>query len=455
MKQLQGRSNRGGVITMHALGYNPTDANSILEYARQLTGKTLREAVGLDEIDDPHRRRGSFGSALEQYYFNIDPNNSPKVDFDGAGLELKATPLRRNTRGELVAKERLVISMINYEDVVKEDFEHSHLLEKAKDILLVFYLYEPDKSPVDYVIETVVRWRLSREDFLQIKYDWETVVGKVRSGHAEDISGGDTLYLEACTKAKDSSIRTSQPYSNVPAKPRAWAFKASYMTAIRRSLIGKMGRIPRFGSERKMTLITLLRTRFAPYFGRTENELAAEFHVSKSKDLCARITKRILGVDEQSKIDEFEKAGIKTKTIRLLSNGRPKEAVSFPAFDYFKLLERNFAESDFFSYLTQMYLFVLYREDGGVFRLSDVCLWQMPEKDLEEAGRCYEQMRNNVRSGRADTSVRSSENRCCHVRPHGRDSSDTQMQPYGPPVVKKSFWLNQGYLKGEIERLLQ
>lgn len=439
------------------LGYDPNNADSIVEYAGRLVGRTLREMTNVDEVADPHRRRGSFGNALEQYYFKLPLNSRPGADFDGVGLELKSTPLKVNSAGELMAKERLVISMINYMDVVGEKFECSHFLEKAKDILLVSYVYEPGRSPLDYTIRTVARWRIPEEDLPQIKHDWETVVDKVRSGHAESISGGDTLYLEACTKGKNSLVRTRQPFSDVPAKPRAWAFKASYMTAIQRKLLDGMQLIPRGKEERALDLLALLRNRFAPYLGATEEQLATQFGVSGSKDRCARITRRILGVEGDARIEEFEKAGIVPKTIRLRRAGRPKEALSFPAFDYFKLLDRPFEASDFYAYLQSQYLFVLYREDwenDGIYRLSDVCFWQMPERDLSEARRCYEQMRQNVRDGRADVSVRSSENRCCHVRPHGRDSRDTRPQPYGEPVVKKSFWLNRTYLQEEIERVL-
>lgn len=435
-------------------GYDSSDPESILEYAGQLAGKTLREAAGLTQIDDPHRRRGAFGNALEEYYFHIEPNSRPTADFDGAGLELKSTPLKKNKNGELSAKERLVISQINYMTVVNEDFEHSHLMEKAKSILLVSYLYEPDKSPLDYEIQSAVQWGFPDEDLPQIKRDWETVVSKVRAGHAEDISGGDTMYLEACTKAKDSSVRTGQPFSDVPAKPRAWALKASYMTAIQRRILDELRSIPRETGEKDLDFLELLRKRFSQYFGMTEEELATKFGVSKSKNRCARITKKILGVADDAEIEEFAKAGIVPKTIRLRKNGRPKEALSFPAFSYFDLAERDFEDSDFLSYLQQKYLFVLYREDdAGAYRLQDICFWQMPEDDLKEANQCYDQMRDNVLKGHADVSVRSSENRCCHVRPHGRDSRDTRPQPFGPPVVKKCFWLNQGYLQEEIERI--
>jgi DNA mismatch repair protein MutH len=436
-------------------GYDSYDIDSIVEYATKLEGKTLRQMTGLDAIADPHQRRGSFGNAVEEYYFKYPINSSQVPDFDKVGLELKTTPLKRNSSGELVAKERLVITNIDYMGIVNENFEESHFLKKTADVLLITYLYEKDKSPLDYTIELVARWGIPEEDFPQIRHDWETVVEKVRSGHAEDISGGDTLYLEACTKAANAEVRKRQPFSTVSAKPRAWALKASYMTTVQRKLLKAMSKIPRTRGEESMDLLALLHERFAPYFGKTELELEALFALSASKNLCARITNKILGVGEDSEIEEFQKAGIKPKTMRLKASGVPKEAVSFPAFRYDELVARPFENSAFLGYLQQKYLFVIYKEDKeGNYLLSDICFWQMPEKDLDEARLCYEQMQDNVRKGQAAISIKSADTRCCHVRPHGRNAEDVCPQPFGPPVVKKSFWLNQNYLKDEIESVL-
>ena len=51
-------------------GYDPTDVKSIVEYSRKLVGKTLREVTDAPELADPHRRRGSFGNAVEEYFFS-------------------------------------------------------------------------------------------------------------------------------------------------------------------------------------------------------------------------------------------------------------------------------------------------------------------------------------------------------------------------------------------------
>lgn len=126
------------------------------------------------------------------------------------------------------AKERLVIGMIDYMKVVDETFETSHLMEKAEDILLISYLWVPDTDPLDYrveLVEIVSMPGLPEGDLAQIKADWETVVNKICDGRAHELSGSDTLYLEACTKSSTSKTRRKQPYSSIPAKPRPWPLR--------------------------------------------------------------------------------------------------------------------------------------------------------------------------------------------------------------------------------------
>lgn len=450
------------------LPYDCADRESIYHYAVDLRGSTLREKTDADEISDIRKNKGSFGSAVETYYFMLDLNNESEADFKEAGLELKTTPLKRNKNGSLSAKERLVIGMIDYMKVVDETFETSHLMEKAEAILLISYLWTPDTDPLDYpveLVEIVSMPSLPEGDLAQIKADWETVVNKIRDGRAHELSGSDTLYLEACTKSSTSKTRRKQPYSSIPAKPRAWALKASFMTAMSNRLIENMQSIERGVDEKSLTLVELVRKRFAPYFGLTEQELGERFGYLEPgqsdrrtwpKNLCACATRRILGVSDEAKIEEFEKAGIKPKTMRIKRNGTPKESISFPYFDYFELAATPYEESDFSSYMEQRYLFVIYREDAtddGVYRLSDVVFWQMPDDDLDEAKRCYEEMRSRVANGYAENSVKSSENRCCHVRPHDTKTSKPIPTPQGVPIKRKCFWLNAQYLKTEITRI--
>lgn len=446
-----------------ALEYDSSSIESILAYAKRLEGHTLREECpGLAWVEDPHKRRGSFGNAVEKYYFHYEINSDPNADFAEVGTELKTTPLKQLRDGRLSAKERLVISMINYMSVVDETWETSSLQKKLHRILLIAYQYDKELNPIDYLVKLVELWGIPDEDIPTFKRDWDIVVRKIRRGEAHELSGSDTLYLEAATKAANAANRTKQPYSEIPAKPRAWAIKPSYMTAVLNGMLDAQA-IRRDGGSAGLDLLALVRRRFEPYIGLSENELATicgyEWRGNgKPKNLCALITKHILGVDKDSRIAEFEKAGVKPKTMRIKCNGMPKESISFPTFDYCDLATREFNSSDFKRYLSQKYLFVVYREDvaeRGTFRLAEVLFWQMPDADLLEARRCYEEMQRRVRSGHADQSVKSTENRCCHVRPHGRNKADVLPTPYGSFETKKCFWLNARYIGSEIDRVKQ
>jgi len=186
------------------LPYDRTDRESIYHYAIDLRGSTLREKTDADEISDIKKNKGSFGSAVETYYFMLDLNNESEADFKEAGLELKTTPLKRNKNGSLSAKERLVIGMIDYMKVVDETFETSHLMEKAEDILLISYLWKPGADPLDYrveLVEIVSLPGLPEGDLAQIKADWETVVNKVRDGRAHELSGSDTPHQQPAPRS--------------------------------------------------------------------------------------------------------------------------------------------------------------------------------------------------------------------------------------------------------------
>ena len=104
--------------------YKKESAESIYNFALLLTGKSLSEAVDLPEDLENLKDRGKLGTLVEKYYFNHEPPNDHNPDFPEAGVELKVTGVKKNKSGKYVAKERLVLTMINY--------EHKVLLEKIE-----------------------------------------------------------------------------------------------------------------------------------------------------------------------------------------------------------------------------------------------------------------------------------------------------------------------------------
>jgi len=220
--------------------YNEMDKESILNYAKRLEGKTLRDLLSIEELNemgkDEEGNKGKYGQKIEKHYFKYAINSDKSADFP-CGLELKATPLKRLQNGTLSPKERLVCNIINYEDIIYEDWENSSFLEKNSEILLLRYIDPMDKSisQLDYQIVDVQIHNIFSNPSVsaQFEKDWNVITDKIKRGEAHNLSESDTVFLGACTKGSTAakSLRT-QPNSIVKAKQRAFSFKTKYMKTL-------------------------------------------------------------------------------------------------------------------------------------------------------------------------------------------------------------------------------
>ena len=98
------------------------DEEQILRSARRLEGHTINEMkppCSSIEVRE-HGGKGGFGQYLENAWFGLETNSFSRPDFYPVPLELKATPLKRDANNTLVPKERLVLSIINFMEIVKE-----------------------------------------------------------------------------------------------------------------------------------------------------------------------------------------------------------------------------------------------------------------------------------------------------------------------------------------------
>ena len=458
------------------LPYDSTDATSIEQYARELIGHTFRDVVEADKIgigsqdDGGFDKKGGLGILLEERYFHYLANSESRPDFPEAGVELKTTPYKINSRGDKVAKERLVITMIDYMNVINEAFDNSHLWLKIRLMLLIYYLYQKEiKDRLDYRIDYVFLFTPPKEDLEIIKEDYKKIVDKIRDGKAHELSEADTLYLAACTKSSDSSVRRSQPNSEILAKPRAFSFKSSYMTYVLNNYIipcAPATEEPIVDNDIAVPFEDYVQKRIEKYKGYSIEELCRMFGIEpnlSTKNIGALVAYRILGVKSNCAA-EFVKAGIKVKTIRVNNDGSINESMSFPAMVFKNVANENWEESDFFHTLDETkFFFVVYRYDeNDVLRLLGCKFWNIPYSDMQEVKKVWTRTRDIIRGGldigndgKSYTSnfPKISENPVCHVRPHGRDSEDVDILPDGRTYPKQSFWLNRKYIKSQIKDL--
>lgn len=461
------------------LPYNPSNKNSVIEYAKKLKGKSLRQVCDSTILEHSYSGKGNFGQVLEKFYFGYDPNSTAEADFAQIGMELKSSPLKQLKNNEYRSKERLVLNIINYFNVVNQNFENSDFIKKNASILLIFYLHQAGYDILDLIIKLVDEWSFPSTDLEIIKKDWETITKKIADGKAHELSEGDTFYLGACTKGANASSVRKQPFSEIPAKQRAYSFKQGYVNHIIASIAnepieiyGKL--IPSVAVAKKQTIEEIVISKFKPFYGKTEEEILQKLGFDlnrKAKSFYANLTKAILGISLDKEIEEFEKAEIIVKTVRLKENDLPKEDISFPTFKYEEIVNDDWENSDFKDILEHKFLFVFFQFENEKLVLRKVKFWNMPYSDLLEVEEVWTKTQQIVAKGEIVKEIKTDKNgkevrftnfpskkfsSISHVRPHATNALDTYPLPKKDKLTKQMeytkhcFWLNNSYVRDEI-----
>lgn len=266
-----------------------------------------------------------------------------------------------------------------------------------------------------------------------------------------------------------------QPFNIEKAKQRAYSLKQGYVNHIiakiakdEKDVFGKIIQTPDILD--KENIEDFIISKFQPFYGKTAQEIETHFKLGlnqNAKSYFANLTNAILGIGLNKRIEEFEKADIIVKTIRLKENNLPKEDISFPTFRYDELIETDWDDSDFKNILESKFFFVFYQFEDDKLTLKKVKFWNMPQSDIKEAKKVWDITKKNIRQGKIVQEISDSgrrltyfpkktENRISHVRPHARNANDTYPLPIKDKLTgleeytKHCFWLNAKYVKDEI-----
>ncbi len=485
------------------LKYDSYDIKSILNHANLLLDKNLRE-MGVQEGPPKNIKidKGDFGSYVEQGYFFIVKNNSKEPDFSEVGLELKTGSFLKATGRETkyhsildgyIVKEDMALGSLNFKTIKSEVFETSSFLTKNQHILFVFNIFTREIHHVDRKINFIATLKFSDLDPFdqaKIKKEWETIKNNIETKGANNLSQGDTEYLQAKTSGKGGQTNTAEK-----AKSRKHVFSKSFMHEYFRNL--ELQRTGKYKQKRrlfstldevsKLSLQDKILEKFSPYLDKSDKELIKIFRIKnfKSKqshaDLAKLITKFLFDIPEDVKdissyFDEFSKSNIKIKAVVLDKNSTPTQATSFPGFKWVDLCEEEWEVSDLKDlFETTKFLFVFFQEIDNDIILKKTVLWNMPEEDVKKTEAVWKYARDIVNKGiivkkyktnknneiSRDTNLPGAKisqklNSIVHVRPHTSKITDTNPLPVQDKFTKAyeytnySFWLNSTYVKNEI-----
>ena len=482
--------------------YNDNDIKSILEYSSLLIGKTFFDVINEAGINEEEKKliiekvsnpnyKGGLGVLLEELYFGYKANSEQAPDFKKVGIELKSTPYEFNKNGTIKAGERLSVTMVPHDRPIEQHFYNSDVWHKIEKLLLIYYLRDKSlKSRLNYHIDYSYLFTPPVEDLKIIIDDFNKIVDKVINGKAHEISESDTLYLGACTKGATASKSTQPQFygEHIPARARNFCLKQSYMTYVLNNYIVPNIQTCEYESIIKEdlseeTFEDYVQNKINKYVGKSDEYLCELFgrEYNNNKAQWIDLAYRMLGI-KSNRAEEFVKANIVVKAIRIEDDGTINENMSFPVFKYKEIINEEWEDSTLHNYFDETrFLFVVFKSNGTNYVLKGCQFWNMPYEDLENEVKTgwytvVDTIRNGVelvvttqKNGKAvvrNNLLKESEHRIIHVRPHAQKSfykfndgtivgtgrqSDANELPDGRWMTDYCFWINKKYILSQIK----
>ena len=197
--------------------------------------------------------------------------------------------------------------------------------------------------------------------------------------------------------------------------------------------------------------------KFKPYRNLTKIEIIKSIGLEDSNEKLKikKLIKIILGVSNK-KIEEFEKADIQMKTIKLENSGVLKESMSFSQIQYKEIINEDWEDSYWYNSLTKRFFFIVFQKnEKNELVLKKVMFWTMPPKDLELAKLFWSDTKQKIIDNDFNHFIKISDRSICHVRPKGKNNLDLMETVSGSKEKKKCYWLSSFYIKNIITDTLR
>jgi DNA mismatch repair protein MutH len=477
--------------------YDPQDAESIYAHACRLTSKDLYFFYQ-EKCIESSKGKGDLGLLVEKLHFGIEPNSNPEPDFPKVGLELKVTGVRSSANEEMIAKERLVLSMIDYKKLGDEKWETSSFKRKCMYLLVILYRYNKYVPAYHQEFLGAFVWRPSAAEYNVIMSDWMLIQRKVSSGQAHLLSESDTQYLAANTKAANSAVLREQYIETAPkAKPRAFSYKPSFLTHIIKAnmdprykestvsiyqpysdlstnisktvddfLSNELTRKPvnkdtaSIVRDSGTSIEAEIEARLRPFVGLTAAEISkiTGSKLSSAKNSSRLLVNEMLGYRRDASIAEIVAAGIVIKTVTTKDSCKVPESMSFKQINYRSLLSEVWnpdhgPQAYLREVVTSRYLFLVFDRIGTSMERTfrGAMPFRLPIDAEEEAHWLWERIRDCLRRSEYDLLYSLRSRQYFHVRPKAKNAQDTIVLEDGVNIKKMAYWINRQFLASELK----
>lgn len=355
----------------------------------KVVGKTLGQIDKnnvFDKTKEKPKITGIAGDVIEQSVFGYQADTKQEADLliDGRSVELKTTGLKKSSpksksKYALEAKEPMSITAVSVDKIGSQDnFYESTLWHKLEELLLVYYLYDSDKTVKaseysNFPIQGYQFLIFSEEDKKVLENDWKIVRDFVRNVEKNALD-------KSIEFPKISKLRTEMSYMDTAPKyphPPRFRLTRSYVSTIVQQHLGKDFK-PLY-PDKEFTSIEglkdILEKLGKQFIGKSIKEIANELNVPMKLAKNGKVSKSISSIvvakmfskkaQKIEKIALFNKFGIKSKTIVQTRTGGRTEDTKLLMVDFSEITDTTvqFEDSTLYSFFSeQKFLFSIFEE---------------------------------------------------------------------------------------------
>lgn len=331
----------------------------IEEKMSNIVDDTLEGVDSKHIFDSPKNNKGIAGHIIEESVLGYKKDNRRQhdIEIDGVGTEVKTTGLVMKD-GRMVAKEPITITAVKMDGIVLEEFDRSHFWDKARCMLLVYYLhdYKGTFNIQAYRHFVIIGWQIriiQDDDKAILESDWnivkEFVIDAKRTPEPEklypELSHLELMFTDIAPK--------------YPRDPR-FRFKRLYVDSFVQEYLNKAGYAELPQSIRRYDELDAICSRLtSDNYGKSVRELIQEYDIlaeKVTKDISERIVLAMFRSEERklNRIGLFNKLGIQGKTIvQSVNDGKTEDMKLFKIdFDEIRNPDLRFKDSQFYSYFS-------------------------------------------------------------------------------------------------------
>ena len=183
--------------------------------------KKLQEIIGKDLVKiaaecgvtlfkDGKKNKGWVGHVVE-CHLGLPRNCLQLPDF--GDWELKTISMKKLKSGIIVPKETMAITMINPEDVINNDFEHSHLKLKLNCLLIITRVWYATSEPRSELL-SAFKFDIDndKELYAEIAADYEETRECIRNKGFNALSGKMGKWIQPRTKGQGNGAPKTRAF---------------------------------------------------------------------------------------------------------------------------------------------------------------------------------------------------------------------------------------------------